>query len=346
MSRPLEHEWSIRRTRVFPSAREQTPWRAFIRNLYIQNVHLDRKANFFVKLHNGIGDQVCVLGLLEACRDYYRPDNIILLARETSRDLLSMFRGAFDNVIFFSEFPDFAPADSGEVFDVLHMPSKAHLLNGKLNPWFNKLCVPYLDQYRIGLGLPPDATFCPPSLPSGELVAREVAAISESTKGSVVLFPYSNTWPGPSVDFWLRLAETLRARGITVFSNVKNVVNNTGFLDRSRATNHECLPGTLPLDCSLVSLIGAAPGWRGWVAGVSGPSFLLPGKAPAGVIVHENKYIRFGEHCVRSLIEIDGVKQSFPSCDELFDIEIEEDPSGAVQQVVAHITDRSVWHAL
>lgn len=336
MSIVLEPEWLERRTRVFLPPIRQTQWGYFLANFYAKNKELRGGENFFVKLHNGIGDQVSILGLLSACREKTNALNIILVATERSRELLSFYSNVFDRVVFFKEFPPFEPAPAGSTFDVLHMPSKAHIFDGGLNAWFTRLCVPYVDQYRIGLGLPPGSKYVFPKVPNEN--DPEVKAVKELTTDAVILFPHSNTWPGPGIKFWSELALSLSGAGLRVFTNVKNSVNNNGFQRTSSETIHGEIPGTQPLNCSLAALLGASTVWRGWVSGVSGPAFLLAGSACPGIVTHLNRRIPFEDGSNVKLVDVDSVSKSFPSIDNLYDVEVNEQESrSAISEIHARL---------
>jgi len=330
----LESEWKDRRIRTFPPPQQQTPWGGFLEQLYRQNAELRRTRNFFVKVHNGIGDQVSILGLLDSCRRYHGADRIVVLALDRSKELISFFPEAFDHSIFLSEFPNFEPATNGRIFDVLHMPSKAHILNGMMNPWFTKLCVPYLDQYRIGLSLPPDASYVYPAVPDTNIASDEVQTVAKLTSEAVVLFPHSNTWPGPSQRFWTRLAESISQSGIRVFTNVKNSVNQAGFQQRSRLSVHDPIPGTEPLSCSLSALLFSASLWRGWASGVSGPAFLLAGASRRGVVLHQARKITISEGVCVDLAALDSVSASFPTCSDILDYEVPDNSDENVLEAV------------
>lgn len=334
MSKELENEWRDRRTRTFPAPEQQTPWGRFLDQLYSQNGELRRTRNLFVKVHNGIGDQVCILGLLDSFRRYHGADKVIVLALDRSKEIMSFFPKAFDHSIFLSEFPNFEPAAHGNIFDVLHIPSKAHILNGRMNPWFTKLCVPYLDQYRIGLLLPPDASYIYPVVPDTTIASDEVQTVAKLTSGAAVLFPHSNTWPGPSFKFWSQLADSISASGIRVFTNVKNSVNQAGFQPRSKLSSHDPIPGTEPLSCSLSALLFSAGMWRGWASGVSGPAFLLAGASKRGVVLHQSRKITISGGVCVTLSELDSVSASFPTCTDLREYEVPEDSNENVLEEV------------
>ena len=296
---------------------EDYNWDRFLVKFTAKNPSLDSFRNAYFLLENGIGDQVCVLGLLKSFRLQFKAKNIIVLARERSRDLLSLYSNdTFDHVIYFATLPNFATSSGGKVFNVLHRPSKSYSNYGRLGPVFNTFCIPYVDQYRIGLGLPLNSKFTPPVLPT---TFKEPSLKNFDVANSVILFPYSNTWDSPPIHFWEKLASILIENGFTVFTNTTNkVASSKSRQDNSKFKAHSPISGTLPLKCSIPELLYIANKCHSIVMNVSGPAWLLANSNCKKVILHPDtnfdtlKFRATGKKEKLFVYEIENLSSNFP----------------------------------
>ena len=290
-------------------------WDIFLAEFSRSHPELDSYRNAFFLIENGIGDQVCVLGLLRAFREHFQAKNIIVIAQEKSRDLLRLF-DTFDYAISKESLPDFISASSGRTFNVLHRPSKSFSNYGRLGPVFNAFAVPYVDQYKIGMGLPLSAPFAPPSTkklsPGG--------VYSELGNKSVILFPYSNTWQSAPIKFWQRLADVLNAAGFEVWTNVLNkVASASSRQPASRSTESDPLCNTKALRCSLPELVNFADNSAGIISSVSGPAWLLANTRTLKTIIYEDctfpaAWVRNAEQTeLLSIYDIESLSKNFPT---------------------------------
>lgn len=321
MMKELSQTLTDFRLREFPvKPLVESKWQSFLRNFYSSFPQYDCTKNIFVELSNGIGDQVCILGLLTALRDAYKPKHLFLFARKSSKDLISLFSVNIDKIIWFEESLGFSGEGNpyNSIYNTLIRPTKAHILNGRMNPIFTQYSIPYVDQYRIGLGLPLTANFNPP--------ASSIIPKSDRN-GAVILFPYSNTWPTAPIEFWIFISEKLKSAGISVYTNIINKLNNASLLATSKIREHEPIEGTLPLSLNLPELLAESNTWRGWVSGVSGPAWLLSHSQCKKIVVHRTEVLpalhtrRTAPSPIR-LIDIDRVSSNFPT-ESISDYEFE-----------------------
>lgn len=290
-------------------------WEKFLEDFSCQYPEFDSYRNAFFLLENGIGDQVCVLGLLRAFRQHFRAKNIIILANKRSRDLLSLF-DSYDYVVDAESVPEFVSTSSGRAFNVLHRPSKSFSNYGRLGPVFNAYAIPYIDQYKIGMGLPLPVSFDPPNI---QLPQASSDIHSLVPPNAIILFPFSNTWRSPPVEFWERLASRLNKAGFEVFTNTVNkTASTTSRQPNSRFSNFEPLANTSALECSLKDLILSANGAAGLVMNVSGPAWLLAHSRSRKTVLYEDcglpasqvRTASAGE--ILSIFDIERLSSNFP----------------------------------
>jgi len=306
--------------RFLPRSRpiEQDPqWDRFLVGFSQNYPDYDSYRNVFFLIENGIGDKVCTLGLIRAFKDHFNAKNAIIICAENSRDLVSLYSD-YDLALFYKDIQPFQCASGGRVFNVLHRPSKSYSNYGRLGPVFNAFCIPYIDQYRIGLGLPLHSQFVDPIIPSE-------SSLYESTDfgNVVILFPYSNTWTSPPLSFWEKLATHLKSMGMSVYTNVLNrAASGPSRKKTSQRSNHVPLNNTLPLACSLRDLVYISTRVRGLIMNVSGPAWLLANASSKKVIFYEKTSVplysvrRTGGVCSSiSIRDMESVQSNFPGRD-------------------------------
>lgn len=293
-------------------------WDAFLENFSLKYPQYDSYRNAFFILENGIGDQVCVLGLLQAFKEFFRAKNIIVLAQKKSQELLSLYQHAsISVVIYYEKLPKFRTSSAGRVFNVLHRPSKSYSNYGRLGPIFNTFCIPYIDQYRIGMGLPLTSNFLPPRI-SDSAILRNVN-IDDNVNKFIILFPYSNTWDSPPLAFWELLASILKKQGFKVFTNIVNkAASSTSRQVSSMQNKHDPIRGTEPLSCSLVELFYLSEKAHALILNVSGPAWLLAHTSSRNIIIHPDTL--FDTNTIRqtnrtsslSVLDIENLSNNFP----------------------------------
>ena len=312
------------RTRTFLGGVESATWEKLLDLVRQKLPGIDLSRALFIKIENGLGDQVCVLGLMSGWKQYYKATTVIGIAKKSSADLISLYEGALDLVFDFDNDPPFPVFDGKSLFNVMHRPSKAHIKNGTMNPWFFRYGISYLDQYRIGLELPPGSPFNFPKLAQKHklLSTKDV----DQYRDSIILFPFSNTNPTESTQFYSNLAKELANRGFKVFTNIVNKINNQGLISTSSRSIHEALEHTLPLNASLIELLQIADVAKMTVSGLSGPPFFLANASCLKAILHKRMvipthYWSSGDDTV-NLIDIDRVTKSFPYSNSIIDVEV------------------------
>lgn len=335
-------DYLAQRTRVFLGGRTAMGWQRVLDLIRTKLPGRDLSRALFIRLENGMGDQVCILGLMGAWRDHFAASAIIAIARGSSAELVSMYEGDLDLVLYFDQEPD-VPYFRGESpYTVVHRPSKAHTKNGSMLPWYFCYGVSYLDQYRIGLELPPGAPFKYPTLQGAMNMADDAKILA--MKDCVVLCPYSNTYPTESMDFYAKLAEHLVKAGYKVFTNTANRVNNIGLIKSSSIKSHVEIPGTEALDVSLSTLLKIGSVASAIISGVSGPPYFLAGEACFKIVIHRDYFLsppNLREDCgQRKLIDIDRVARSYPGNGTIFDLESTSDYGSLIDQVLFILQSR------
>jgi len=119
---------------------------------------------------------------------------------------------------------------------------------------YSDCTIPFARGYLDMLGLPLGSFGLPRTPPHVALAAAErFARLSFPAGRTVILAPHSRTLTPPPTEFWLGLANRLRADGWTVCENLSATEHAEG----------RGLPGCLPLVCPLDQLpsIAALAGW-------------------------------------------------------------------------------------
>ena len=81
-------------------------WDQFLENFSLKFPELDSYRNSFFLIENGLGDQVCVLGLLDSFRKHFKSKNIIAIANKRSLELLSLYK-CYDKLLAKESLPEF-----------------------------------------------------------------------------------------------------------------------------------------------------------------------------------------------------------------------------------------------
>jgi hypothetical protein len=304
------------RTRIFPDRSIDKAWDTILSDLYNSRPELDSARNLFIRINNGLGDVVCTLGLMRSWKQFHKAKNVFAIANASAAEVLSFYPGVLDHVIEVTDEPRCSEYHSGNVFGVLHRPTKPYVFGGMLEPWFTHLRIPYLDRYRIALRLPPWAQFQPPAIhPSSPQVNSE---IKKSLSDSVVIAPFARTIPGPTKSVWTDIVAKLKGAGISVYTNMQNSVATGAPLCSLGDLNYdEPIAGSLPLRCNLSTLLAAAPTMRGLITTNSGLAWLLAESVERMLVLHSNYSlapVQVGRHgfTASRILDIDQISKSLP----------------------------------
>jgi hypothetical protein len=328
---------SERRNRIFSDFSVDNEWEKIINPLYHSHPELDSSKNLFIRLNNGLGDRICTLGLLTSWRRYFLAKNVIAVADIDCEEVIEFFPNVVEAVVYVVKEPNVRGYVSGSVYGVLHRPTKARAYGGILEPWFSAFKTSYLDRYRFCMRLPPWSNFEPPEISDGS--PRVDLEVVSRLRGGVILAPFSKFIKGVPFEAWLELAKILSQSGHPVFVNVSHATASSSSFGGDAVRLNQILQFGEALDCSLSTLLAAAPHMLGLITPNSGLGWLMANKVRRTVVLHPASRIErpHGKHShcqADALIDVDRLSSSMPWLNGLFDIAMDGEIEGVCDRVV------------
>ena len=169
-------------------------------------------------VYNGVGDAFFVLGFLKALRHRYKIKTLVILARESLRDIVELYAHAFDHAIYLdSDFPIDASFSDKFGPGFLVCASKAYYLGGAWQSLAVAHRIPHIDWYKFGLRLPMTAGFDSP-----KFIKTNYSEIIRNPKNCVVLLPYSNFTERLDQNCWEKVVSIIVKKGYKCYTNIQN----------------------------------------------------------------------------------------------------------------------------
>ena len=249
-------------------------WTKFL-NALLRQKRFDLRETWFVNVYNGVGDAFFVLGFLKALRHRYKIKTLVILARESLRDIVELYAHAFDHAIYLdSDFPIDASFSDKFGPGFLVCASKAYYLGGAWQSLAVAHRIPHIDWYKFGLRLPMTAGFDSP-----KFIKTNYSEIIRNPKNCVVLLPYSNFTERLDQNCWEKVVSIIVKKGYKCYTNIQNKswdFKMHGHIKRNEIKQeYEAVSGTMPLNCSIKDLFSIINAGAKVISGPGGLATIL-----------------------------------------------------------------------
>lgn len=213
---------------------------------YMLKLKFKDKNTKYVLMLPHIGDVCYALSFLKSFKEYYHYSDITIIGRKQLGGLYELYEGGYDKQIYMGEKQILRLTYGLSFIEKFHDWKFSNIINTFPLPRDRRLCkfeqVNALNMTkRIIYGLPEEIL---PQKPHIKPVSNDDFVKYMDSGRKIILSPYAQTVPELPLTFWEKLADCLKDKGYSVYTNV--------------AGSQKAIRGTVPLKCSLEEILAYA----------------------------------------------------------------------------------------